>query len=149
MAYERASESWAANLQVGSEVIRITSQGGSFGRAIVTGEVCQVMRLTKTIIEVMQGTKIEQYKRTGYSTGSMRSGSGISALVPYSDHNVAEMERQNAALIDRDARNAALTVIHRFYDSRYDETKWPTSVLTEIAQIIKAQEETREVQAAS
>lgn len=140
MSYQSASESWAANLQVGNEVIRITSQGGSFGRTIVTGEVCQVMRLTKTIIEVLNGTKIEQYKRTGYNIGAMRSGSGIRALVPYNDRNVTEMAAQGAALIDRDARNAALSVIHRFYDTKYDEAKWPTAVLVEIAQVIKAHE---------
>lgn len=149
MSYEPGYEQWANALQVGDEVMRITSHGGSFGRRIVTGEVCQVMRLTKTIIEVMQGTKIEQYKRTGYRIGAMRSGGGASLLVPYTEQNVAEMAAQNAALIDRDARNAALSVIHRFYDTKYDEAKWPTSVLTEIARIIKAQEETREVQAAS
>jgi hypothetical protein len=149
VSYESGHSNWADNLQVGDEVIRITSQGGGFGQKIVTGEVCQVMRLTKTIIEVMQGTQIEQYKRTGFSIGSMRSGRGTALLVPFTERNVAEMVTQKAALIDRDARSAALTVIHRFYDTKYDATKWPTSVLTEIAQVIKAQEETREVQAAS
>ena len=88
MAYERASESWAANLQVGSEVIRITSQGGSFGRAIVTGEVCQVMRLTKTIIEVMghtDSTGSDAYnlglsRRRAQSVGNHLASEGVASM---------------------------------------------------------------------
>lgn len=144
MSYESGHGHWADNLQVGDEVIRITSQGGGFGSTIVTGEVCQVMRLTKTIIEVLNGTRIEQYKRAGYGLGSMRSGGGASRLVPFTERNVAEMATQNAALVDRDARNAALSVIHRFYDTKYDAAKWPTSMLGEIAQVIKAHETVKE-----
>lgn len=144
MSYESGTSAWANALQERDEVIRITAQGGGFGSQIATGEVCRVARLTKTIIEIDYKRKCEQYKRTGYGVGAMRSGSGIHRLVPYTERNVAEMATQNAALVDRDARNAALSVIHRFYDTKYDAAKWPTSMLVEIAQVIKTHETVKE-----